>query len=65
MYKCNQDIRNEIREAGLKLYQVAYACGCNDGNFSRKLRRELSNEQKETIRQIITFLRDGEKNEGR
>ncbi len=49
----NQDIRNEIKAAGLKLWQIAEKLGINDGNFSRLLRRELSAEKKTEIRSII------------
>ena len=53
----NQDIREEVIKAGLRLWQVAERYGCNDGNFSRKLRHELPQEEKERIRQIIRELK--------
>ena len=52
----NMDIRNEVREAGLRLWQVADGLGINDGNFSRKLRHELSESEKTKIRAIIADL---------
>ncbi|MGN1009141.1 MAG: hypothetical protein ACI4PV_09355 [Butyricicoccus sp.] len=52
----NLDIRKETREAGLHLWQVADGLGINDGNFSRKLRHELSEPEKEKIRAIIAEL---------
>lgn len=52
----NQDIRNEVKAAGLKLWQIAESLGINDGNFSRLLRRELSAEKKAEIRSIIEKL---------
>lgn len=52
----NQDIRAEIKTAGLYLWQIADALGINDGNFSRKLRHELSDEEKAKIRAIIAEL---------
>lgn len=54
----NQDIRAEIKSAGLFFWQVADALGINDGNFSRKLRRELSDDEKSRIRCIIAELRE-------
>ena len=54
----NLDIRKEINEAGLRLWQIADAIGITDGNFSRKLRRELNNGEKERIRTIIAELRE-------
>jgi len=50
---CNQDIKNEIRRAGLMLWQVADSLGIADSSFSRKLRKELTDADKERIRQII------------
>ena len=56
----NQHIRNEVKAAGLKLWQIAEGLGINDGNFSRLLRKELSEEKKEQIRAIIKELKVGE-----
>ena len=56
----NVDIRKEIRQANLYHWQVADRYGIADGNFSRKLRRELSDEDKAKIRAIITELREEE-----
>ena len=39
---CNEDIRNEIKEAGLFLWQVADRLGINDTYFQQKLRYEFS-----------------------
>ena len=59
----NQDIRNEINESGLKLWQIAEALGITDGTFSRKLRKELPDETKTQIRGIIAnFTKKGEVN---
>ncbi len=52
----NQEIREEAKAAGLYLWEVAAAIGINDGNFSRKLRRELPQEEKERILGIIQQL---------
>lgn len=52
----NQDIRNEIKAAGLFLWQIADALGINDGNFSRRLRHELPDAEKARIRAIIAEL---------
>lgn len=53
---CNLEIRNAVKGAGLNLWQVAYELGINDGNFSRKLRHELPQEEKEKILAIIDRL---------
>ena len=61
---CNKDIKMIAKEAGVKLWQIAekFNGGMNDGNFSRKLRRELSENEKEIIRSIIAEIKAGEKN---
>jgi len=58
----NRDIKEEIKNAGLKYWQVAYAIGLNDGNFSRKLRTELPDSEKQRIRQAIKEIRESEVN---
>lgn len=52
----NQDIRTAAKEAGVFLWQVAEKYGVNDGNFSRKLRKELSAEEKQKVMGIIEAL---------
>lgn len=53
---CNKEIRSAAKNAGVRLWEVAAACGINDGNFSRKLRQELPQEEKEKILAIIDRL---------
>lgn len=53
----NQDIRYEILASGLKLWQIAEALGITDSTFSRKLRKELPETEKERIRTIINEYR--------
>ena len=53
---CNQDIRNEIKEAGLCFWQIAEKVGISDTRFSVKLRHEFSPEEKAKIRSIIAEL---------
>ena len=53
---CNKEIRNAAKNAGVRLWQVAAAYGISDGNFSRKLRKEMSPEEKEKVLAIIDRL---------
>lgn len=53
---CNKEIREAAKKAGIHLWQVAEVCGVNDGNFSRKLRKELPQEEKQMILEIIDRL---------
>ena len=52
----NKEIRAAAKNAGICLWEVAEAYGINDGNFSRKLRKELPQEEKDKIRAIIDKL---------
>ncbi len=53
---CNKDIREYANKRNVRLCQIAIKLGINDGNFSRKLRVELSEEKKAEIRAIIDSL---------
>lgn len=52
----NKEIRDAARNAGVRLWQIADCIGMNDGNFSRKLRRELPDQEKKEILEIIKTL---------
>ena len=52
----NQDIRRTAAGAGVKLWQIADALGMADCSFSRKLRKELPEDEKEKIFSIIQRL---------
>ena len=57
----NTDIRNYAKQKKVFLWEVAQVYGCNDSNFSRKLRKELSQKEKQVIRGIIKRIADGRK----
>lgn len=52
----NQDIRNAAKKADIKLWQIAEKLGIWDATLSRKLRKELPQEEKEKIFGIIAEL---------
>lgn len=52
----NTDIRKEAANQGVKLWQIADKLGITDSYFSKKLRKELPQEEKK-IRLIITELK--------
>lgn len=52
----NQEIRSEAKRAGVRLWEIAERLGMNDGNSSRKLRRELNPEERRKILAIINDL---------
>ena len=49
----NTDIRRKAAGAGVTLWQVADELGIADCSLSRKLRKELSADEKEKIFKII------------
>ena len=53
---CNQDIRQTATESSVRLWRIANALGITDSSFSRKLRKELSQEEKTEIFSIIQRL---------
>ena len=57
----NAKIREAAKRAGVYLWEVAERWGCNDGNFSRKLRRELPEDEQEKILAIIEEVARGKK----
>ena len=52
----NQDIRRTAAGAGVKLWLIADALGIADCSLSRKLRKELPQEEKDRIFGIIREL---------
>ena len=56
----NLDIRAAAKESGVRLWEIADELGILDVSFSRKLRKELSAEEKAKIYDIIAQLSDAE-----
>lgn len=54
--KMNQDIKERAKVADIKLWRIADEIGIADTTFSKKLRRELSVEEKTRIFAIIDKL---------
>lgn len=53
---CNIDVRRAAAGNGVRLWQVADALGIADAQLSRKLRKELPDEEKQKIFGIIQKL---------
>lgn len=59
--KTNKDIRQAASAAGIRLWQIAEALGYNESAFSRKLRKELPDSEKEmALRAIEVLVEKGE-----
>lgn len=56
----NIDVREAAGCAGVKLWQIADVLGISDSSFSRKLRKELPEAEKQKIFSIIEKLAKGE-----
>ena len=52
----NVEIRISAKERGVKMWEVAEALHIHDSAFSRKLRKELPQEEKGKILEIIDRL---------
>lgn len=52
----NLDVRRAAAGNGVRLWQIADALGIADGNLSRKLRKELPDDEKKAIFAIIQNL---------
>lgn len=52
----NNDIRRKAASEGIRLWQIAEVLKITDSSFSRKLRKELPQEEKEKIFSIIQKL---------
>ena len=49
----NQDIRMALKRKGLCLWQLADQLGISEATMTRKLRKELSNDEKQKLHEII------------
>lgn len=52
----NKDVKNAAGACGIRLWQIADALGISDSAFSRKMRKELPQEEKDIIFAIIERL---------
>lgn len=55
----NTLIRMQAREKGVKLWQLAERLGITDSTFSRRLRREFSEEERGRLCALIDELAEG------
>lgn len=60
-FDTNQDIRDYARQNHIFMYEIAGACHYCEGYFSRILHYELTEAQKEIIKNIIDELASGNK----
>ncbi len=58
----NMEIRQEIQKSRVKNWEIAEHLHISESHFSRKLRRELPDDEKAKIRAAISELKAGESN---
>lgn len=56
----NIDVRTAAKNAGVFLYQVAAAMGISEPTMTRKLRFELSEQEKKPIFEAIESIKNNE-----
>lgn len=56
--QANKDVRLAAASAGICLWEIAEALGVTDSTFSRKLRRELPENEKEAVFRAIERMRE-------
>lgn len=54
----NTDIKEIAKKSNIKLWQIADKLQISDITFSKKLRKELSKEEKEKIKSIIKEIKN-------
>ncbi len=56
--QANRDVRTAAAAAGICLWEIAEALGVTDSTFSRKLRRELPENEKEAVFRAIERMKE-------
>ena len=52
----NQHIKDYAKSKNVYLWEIAMKLNINDGNFSRRLRKELSDEESSKIMHLIDVI---------
>lgn len=54
--KANLDVRECAKKAGIYLWQIAAAIGVSEPTFNRRMRVEMSETEKEQVKEVINCL---------
>lgn len=57
-FVANQDVREHIKESGVKMWAVARRLGIADSTLCRRLRFELPRAEKQKIMTVVNELRE-------
>ncbi len=55
----NEDLRAEVKTAGVRWWRIAEGLGLSEFTLSRRLRHELPEAEKGRIREIVRELTEG------
>lgn len=55
----NADIRQEMKSANVRLWQVADQLKCHESTLIRRLRHELDPEEKKAVRSALEAVKNG------
>ena len=64
MTSANMMIRERAKESGVYFWEIAERLGIQDSAFSKKMRRELPDEEREKVLAIIHELSQEKQKEG-
>lgn len=56
MQKANADVREAAKKAGIPLWAIAEELGVSEATLTRKMRFEMLNDDKRTIREVIDII---------
>lgn len=56
---CNQEIRAAVKRSGIRMWQLAEALGIADTTLCKRLRKELSDNERKSILEVISKLERG------
>lgn len=57
MTNANEGIRKELRAEGIYLWEIAHALGVSEGTMTRKMRFELSEQDKRAFKDAIRTIK--------
>ena len=56
--RTNEEIRKTVELSGVRYWEIASRLNIHEANLCRKLRRELSADEKDEILSIVRMLRE-------
>jgi len=57
MTRSNHEFRNDVAQAGVKLWEIAYKLGYTDSHFTRIMRKEFTDDMRERAYKALSELK--------